>query len=86
MILFKLLDNQLLGIPAVVIIVAVLIWVLTRLVQGIAVMYDARGLKVYIGGAAVIIIVLSGIAFFYSYFYATDSYIEFLINLAKGTA
>jgi hypothetical protein len=86
MILFKLLDNQLLGIPAVVLIVAVLIWVLTRLVQGIAVMYDARGLRVYLGGAAVIIIVLSGITFFYVYFYAADSYIEFLINLAKGSA
>jgi hypothetical protein len=85
MILFKLMETPQFIIPSFVIIVAILFWVFSRLVQGIAVLYDIRGMSVILIGAGALIFIIGASSFFYLHFFSAYHYFEFIVNIARGS-
>ena len=81
MILYRLLQSSMYVVPAVIVAVALLLWVSARLLRGIAIIYDAHPLKIY-GIAVVSTVVFLGIAYVgYDMVNAAPVYLQFLYRL-----
>ncbi len=84
MCLFKVLQTPDYVLPSFGIVFIFFVWTLTRLLKGISVLFDIRPLKAYVGGAALMILVIGGIFLYYDSLYGLISYIKFIAHLANN--
>jgi hypothetical protein len=84
MALFKILQSDLYGVPALVLIAAFLVWSFLRTLKGVAVIYDVSPLKAYSGGILVVLVVLGGLFVYYETTFALTATVEHLLHIGRS--
>lgn len=84
MILFRLLESNVYLLPSVVVYVLLHGWVFLRFLKGLAIVFDARALKMYAAGVLVGLAVLGGIYLYYDLVFSAPMYISFWFHTLGG--
>ena len=82
--LFKVMENPLYIIPSMALILVFLLWTLSRIISGIAIVYDISGAKAFIGSIVVLGLLLGGVAFYFESVFAINASIEFAYRLSRS--
>jgi hypothetical protein len=82
--LFKIMENPLYIILSMAVILVVFLWTLTRIISGIAIVYDIRPLNAFIGSIFVLGILVGGIALYYESVYAISSSLKYAYDISRS--
>ena len=82
--LFKIMENPLYIIPALAVILVILLWTLSRMISGTAIVYDVRPAKAFIGSIFVIALLVGGVALYYESVYAISSSLKFAYDISRS--
>ncbi len=82
--LFKVMENPVYIIPSMAVIFVILLWTLTRMISGIAIVYDISPLKAFIGSIFVLVVLFGGVALYYESTYATSSSLKFAYDIWRS--
>jgi hypothetical protein len=82
--LFKIMENPLYIIPAMAVILVVFMWTLTRMISGIAIVYDIRPLNAFIGSVFVLGILVAGVALYFESVYAISSSLKYAYDISRS--
>lgn len=80
MILYRLIESEAYVIPAVVVVLALLIWVLARLLKGVAIIVDSSPAKVYFVGALSLVVLFGGMYIYLDQTQSASDYARFLYH------
>ncbi len=80
MILYRLMDSPVYILPAVILFMVLLIWVLFRFLKGISIILDTTPLKVYVIGVLSLIGMFAAVYFYLDYTQSGSLYVTFLRN------
>lgn len=80
MILYRLMDSPIYILPAIILLVLLLIWVLFRFLKGISIILDTSPLKVYVVGILSLIGMFTAVYFYLDYTQSASMYVTFLYN------
>ena len=81
MILYRIMESSVYVIPALVLVVVLMLWVLVRLLKGISIVFDSYTLKVYLVGLASIVGVVAIVYFYYDYTQSTSMYLTYMYDV-----
>jgi hypothetical protein len=82
--MFKVLENPLYVIPSMVVILLILLWTLSRMISGIAIVYDVRPINAIIGSIFVFGVLIVGVALYFESTYAISSSLRFAYDISRG--
>ncbi|MFN0158607.1 MAG: glycoside hydrolase family 2 protein [Bacteroidota bacterium] len=85
MILFRVMESSVYVIPALVIVAALFVWVLLRLLKGMAIIFDAFAPKVYVLGLLSVAALLAVAYVYYDYTQSASIYLTFIYNTMRGS-
>jgi len=77
MILFRLLESSAYVLPALFIYLFLHLWVFLRFLKGLAIVFDARPIKIYAAGWLVALAAIAGLYLYYDLVYSGPMYISF---------
>jgi hypothetical protein len=84
--LSKVMESSFFIVPSMAVIVGFMIWTWTRVVSGIAVIYDVRPFRAYLGAVLACAILTCGILFFYETNFAFFAYAKLALNVARSSS
>lgn len=84
MILYRLLENEVYVLPAIILCVLLCVWVFTRFLKGLSIILDVYPLKVYALGFVSIIGICVGAYLYLDHTQATSVYLKFLYHDMVG--
>ncbi len=82
--LFKVLENPLYVIPSMAVILLILLWSLSRMISGIAIVYDVRPLNAIIGSLFVLALLIGSVALYYESTFAISSSLRFAYDISRS--
>jgi hypothetical protein len=85
MVMYRVMESGPYVVPIIVLIGAIAVWVLIRLLKSISIIYDVASLRVYTGGALVLLLFLGIALIYYNYTQSTIAYYRFFVNFIQGT-
>ncbi|MGA9115689.1 MAG: glycoside hydrolase family 2 TIM barrel-domain containing protein [Bacteroidota bacterium] len=85
MVLYRVLDSQMYALPALLLVAGLCLWVLARVLKGVAIVCDVLPFRMYLLGFLSVAGVL-GIGYaYYDYSQAASVYVSFLLRLMTGS-
>jgi len=85
MVMYRVMESDAYVLPIMILLGAMGIWVLIRLLKAISIIYDVASLRVYTGGAFVLLVFLVIVLIYYNYAQSTIAYYKFFVNFIQGT-
>ena len=82
--LFKVMENPVYIIPSMAVIAVVFLWTLSRMISGIAIVYDISAFRAYMGAIVVLVLLLGGLLLYYQSVYAISSSLKFAYDLSRS--
>ncbi len=82
--LFKVMENPVYVIPSFAVILVLLLWTLSRMISGIAIVYDISSVKAVIGSLLVLAILAGGCWFYYESVYAIRSSLRYAYDISRS--
>jgi len=82
--LFKVMENPIYIIPSMAVILVIVLWSLSRMISGVAIVYDISPLKAFVGSILVLVLLLGGISMYYQSAYAIGSSLKFAYHLSRS--
>lgn len=82
--LFKVMENPIYVIPSLAVILVVFLWTLSRMISGIAIVYDISSVKAITGSILVIGVLLGGVILYYESVYTISSSLKFVYDLSRS--
>jgi hypothetical protein len=82
--LFKVMENPLYIIPSLAVILVVFLWALSRMISGIAIVYDIRPVRAILGSIFILALLMGGVGLYYESAYAISSSLKFAYDLSRG--
>jgi hypothetical protein len=84
MVLYRVLESSVYVLPAVILLVLLHLWVVFRLLKGMAIVFDVTPLKVYALGGFAVVAVLGLGYLYYDVLQAAPLYVSFLVHASAG--
>jgi beta-galactosidase len=81
MVLSRIIDNDTYLLPLLGFVAAEILWILYRILKGIAIVYDIRISRIYAAFLIILIIFGGSLLVYYNYEHSTIAYMKFVINL-----
>ncbi len=82
--LFKVMENPVYVIPSFAVILVIFLWTLSRMISGIAIVYDISPVKAVFGSILVIAILLGAGSFYYESMYAIRSSLKYAYDISRS--
>jgi len=85
MILYRVMESSIYVLPSLALVALLFVWVLARLLKGVAIIYDVVPFKVYLGGLATVLIVAAALYVYYDYAESLPMQVAFMMHMS-GTS
>jgi len=85
MVMYRVMESEVYVLPIIILIAAIGIWVFIRLLKSMSIIYDVASLRVYAGGALVLLVFFGIALIYYNYTQSTVAYYKFFVNFIQGT-
>jgi len=83
MILSRILETPFYIYPVAILILAIIVWIIQRLLKGISVIYDIFRSRIYFFGTIVVLAFLVATYSYYDYTQSTSAYLRYLLELTR---
>jgi beta-galactosidase len=84
MVMYRILETPLYVFPVFLLLILTKIWIVQRILKGVAVVYDIFPLRVYIVGIILIALVFAATYSYYDYTQSTSAYLRYMLSLTQS--
>ncbi|MBM4165783.1 MAG: hypothetical protein FJ218_02510 [Ignavibacteria bacterium] len=84
MVMYRILENSLYVFPVFLLLLLTKIWIVQRILKGVAVVYDMIPSRVYVVGIILIALVVMATYSYYDYTQSTSAYLRYMLSLTQS--